>query len=271
MNAVMRRRLVAWLIAPALLMGLGLGVSGCASGRAAAFEAPAAHRAVMVGEGATLPVAEAIEPDAEMVAMLVPYEQGVAPMRERVATNAQLLERGRGGGAAGAWLADVMLDRARVKTGNPVVLSVANAGGVRDSLPAGDVSREKIHAVMPFDNSLVVYDLDAEEFQRLLDFLADRAPYFPVGGGVVQRMAVHQPAVLLVDGAPYEPGPSNLVTTNSYLAGGGDDARLFVEFGEHEDLKDFLRDLMVEWAQELDARGDVITMPANVPRYNVVE
>jgi len=268
----MRQGLLRWLAGSSLAFAV-LAASSCARTDAAlvAVDAPSAHgQTALVGDGQPLGVGAGIEPDAEMAALLAPFEEGVAPLRVRVATNAQTLERGTGGGAAGAWLADVMLDRAKKMTGADIVMAITNAGGVRAPLPEGDVTRETLYAVMPFDNSLVIYDLDAEQFQELLEFLADRAPYFPVAGGIVDRLTLHQGALFIIDGEAYEPGESNMIATHNFLAGGGDNAQLFVDFGEYLDLEIFLRELMVEWAEELDARGEVITMPDNVPRYNVI-
>lgn len=260
-----------------LLMAAGCGVShGPARGAGATASAPEAAAPVYDAweRIEERPSRLAVDPDeitadADMAAFLVPYTEGIAHLREQIVHNAQTLTRSRGdGGPAGDWLADVMRDRAERVMGREVRFAIANAGGVRADLSEGPVTTEDLFQVMPFDNTLVVYELSPEDMARFAEFLATRGGYFPLSGGVLEKRG-DEPARFLVDGEVWQPDGPTLVATNSYIAGGGDDADIFATFPEPTDSETFIRDMMVDWAQELAAQGGEITMPENRPRYRL--
>lgn len=263
------------VLAPALCLLL---VAGCASPRtigaadvpvAAAPEAPAAPLAPPAPAGSEAAhVALEVQPggpvDAAMAELLAPYTEGLASVREPIGFSEVLLERA---GAAGDWLADVTRDRASVLMGEPVDLALANSGGVRADLPQGPLTAEDLMQVMPFDNHLVVYRLSPGELRRLEEFLARRPGSFPLSGGVISG-GPGGPQ-LLVDGEPIRDGREYLLATNSFVADGGQNARIMMTFQRRMDSDSLIRDLLIDYIRELDADGGVVTMPADLPRYRL--
>ena len=121
---------------------------------------------------------------------------------------------------AGSWITDVM----RARTGADVALH--NRGGTRTSLLAGPVTRRDLFELCPFDNHLVTITLTGAELWSCFERALGSARSGLDASGVVLTVAVveRRPklAAIAVGGEPLERGRSYRVTTNSFLAGGGD-------------------------------------------------
>lgn len=127
----------------------------------------------------------------------------------------------------GSWICDAMLRR----TGADVAFH--NRGGTRADIEAGPVTRRAIFEVLPFDNELVTMTLLGSELEgivretlttrrRGLDWAGLEVDLSQVdgdpeeGGGAVELLGVRVAGVALDPEAEYR------VTTNSFLADGGD-------------------------------------------------
>jgi 2',3'-cyclic-nucleotide 2'-phosphodiesterase (5'-nucleotidase family) len=75
----------------------------------------------------------------------------------------------------GNFVADGML--AKAKTINPnTVIALQNGGGVRVTLPAGDITLANVFQVLPFGNSLAIMDLKGTEIKEALEIGVKTAP-----------------------------------------------------------------------------------------------
>lgn len=112
-------------------------------------------------------------------------------------------------------------------------LALYNSGGIRDNLPPGWITVERIHAMFPFSNNLVTYSLTGKEITDLFaGKLVPGTNAFPQFYG----MDIHAWAdplrpeeapvivgVLDARGRPLEPEQTYIVAMNSYMACGGDE------------------------------------------------
>ncbi len=75
----------------------------------------------------------------------------------------------------GNFVADGML--AKAKTLNPnTVIALQNGGGVRVTLPAGNITLADVFKVLPFGNALGIMDLTGAEIKEALEFSVKDAP-----------------------------------------------------------------------------------------------
>ncbi len=75
----------------------------------------------------------------------------------------------------GNFIADGML--AKAKTINPdTSIALQNGGGVRVTLPAGDITLANVFTVLPFGNSLAIMDLKGSEIKEALEIGVKTAP-----------------------------------------------------------------------------------------------
>lgn len=81
----------------------------------------------------------------------------------------ELRKGGVGAGSLGNFVTDGILAESRAKLGNSVVLAVTNAGGLRKSAIAeGELRQRDIFELLPFENSLVEFDLTGAQLLTLL-------------------------------------------------------------------------------------------------------
>ena len=84
-------------------------------------------------------------------------------------TGGELRKGGIGAGSLGNFVTDGILAEARAKAGNSIVLAVTNAGGLRKSaIPEGDLRQRDIFELLPFENTLVEFDLTGTQVMTLL-------------------------------------------------------------------------------------------------------
>jgi len=104
-------------------------------------------------------------------------------------------------------------------------LSLWNSGGIRDSLPDGDVRYRDVLKVFPFGSTLVTLDLSGTDLTRLL---AQAFGKTPGSGGYPQLAGVElqgRGGVLesvRIGGKPIDPSRRYRLVSNSFLASGGD-------------------------------------------------
>ncbi len=163
----------------------------------------------------------------------------------------------------GNFVADVI----RLRTGADI--GVMNAGGMRASLPAGDVTVGDIMRVLPFENRLVVASMSGTQVRALLDRAARRIGKGGFGhfSGVRYVVRGDRAAEIYVGGrpgaggAPLDANRIYRIATIDFVAEGGDglmpsrDSILFEETNTRLDeaASEFLRD-HPEYRFEKDGR-----------------
>jgi 5'-nucleotidase len=125
-----------------------------------------------------------------------------------------------------------MLDKLGA-TGSPADIALMNGGGVRISIPEGDITVGTVFSMMPFNNTLFVLKLTGKEVRTALETgVARGGGAFPYVGGLrfaadmnqPEGSRVHAVEVLGREGSwqSLVPHRTYSVVTNSYLASGGD-------------------------------------------------
>ncbi len=103
--------------------------------------------------------------------------------------------------------------------------AVVNAGGVRDSLPAGKITYKDVLTVHPFGNTIAVVDLSGKE---VMDYLGAIAKISKGSGGFPQfagiRLVIDANVVVqaTVAGKAIDPNGKYRVALNNFVAAGGD-------------------------------------------------
>ncbi|UJH71647.1 bifunctional UDP-sugar hydrolase/5'-nucleotidase [Ornithinimicrobium sp. INDO-MA30-4] len=129
-------------------------------------------------------------------------------------------------------------------------IAFMNVGGVRSSLPAGDITYADAYAVMPFGNLLVSIDMTGQDVKDVLEqqFVEDRSRQtlaLGVSEGFSYTWDASQPvgskvSGMELNGTPLVLGDTYRVATLSFLAEGGDQFTAFTNgtnlLGGPEDL-----------------------------------
>lgn len=120
------------------------------------------------------------------------------------------------------WVADMAFEMTVNQSGMNVDLAIMNKGGIRQSMPKGDVSEGLIGAMFPFNNKLVVIDVNGEELLEAFEVMAKRG-----GDAVSSNVKVLYKKDGTVEAATVRGMAVNRakiyrIATLDYLAHGGD-------------------------------------------------
>jgi len=157
------------------------------------------------------------------------------------------------------FFADVMLVRSRSIPGVDTARLVAlfNYGGLRTSIPRGEVRVGNIYEVMPFENQLVFVRLKGSELQTVLDDLAGKGGTpasgirFEIANKKAENIVVHQQAL--------DTSQIYTIATSDYLASGGDKFFTVDSPKEYTNTYLLLRDILIDHCKTLYKQNKTIS------------
>ena len=106
------------------------------------------------------------------------YKLGLdAQMNQIVSVTSEAMMSGRPESLLSNYIADAMLAIGNEfckenKLGYGVDLSIINNGGLRTSLPKGEITTGKLYELLPFENKLVIVGMKGSDLQNVLKYLA---------------------------------------------------------------------------------------------------
>lgn len=200
--------------------------------------------------------------DQEMLALMAPYRAEVAKLSEPilVASEEMSISTPRRERPIVSLVADIMREEASRMTGEPVDVAIMNAGGVRATLAAGPVSYQTIVTILPFDNSIVIFDMTGEELWTVMQEVAGRR--FTVGLSGMEIHADKEARLqrVIIGGEPLDRKRRYSFATIDYLADGGENYDVLKNL-EYVSTGIFLRDAALEYVRRLAAEGRSLDPP----------
>lgn len=145
-------------------------------------------------------------------------------------------------------------------TGNAAAkadMSITNFGGIRASMPAGDVTSFDIISIFPFDNKLMVLDLEGKYVRELMENFAKRGRVEAMGG-VRLKIDKNKLVECTVAGEPIDDSRMYKVVTIDFLLGGGDSVYALKYAAKVEDCGVFMRNVVIDYIKKLTADGKLI-------------
>ena len=192
-----------------------------------------------------------------MEAWLAPYKFKVdSVMNNVLGTSSRDMKAGDI--ASQNWLCDAVMEMLPEISGIKKIDGVImNKGGIRQSMPKGNVSEGLMGSMFPFDNRFMVLEVKGSDLLEALRVMATR------GGDAVSKEFMVEytgtndnPRITSakLNGKKINPNKNYLIGTIDYLANGGDHmdalgkgARVFIDtvpYGEH--MKDYIKKLTRE-------------------------
>ena len=135
-------------------------------------------------------------------------------------------------------------------------VAIFNKGGLRNSLPKGNVTMGNIFELMPFDNQVVLLKLSGAQFKDMCNTIAEKGG-IPVGGmrmTIKDKLAVN----VTVKGKAMDDTKDYWVVTSDYLANGGDNYIFFKNAKERRSMNILLRDMLVNYCNHITAQGKTL-------------
>ncbi|MDP6418915.1 MAG: bifunctional UDP-sugar hydrolase/5'-nucleotidase [Candidatus Krumholzibacteria bacterium] len=123
-------------------------------------------------------------------------------------------------------------------------IGLQNVGGYRTFLKEGDLRREDLFTLLPFDNHIMRLRFRGDQIQTLFNFIASglNSHRFGQTSGIEYRIHEGQARDIRIDGQKLDPAKDYLLATLDFLYGGGDGFTLLQEALEAETLDIFSRD-----------------------------
>ena len=191
-------------------------------------------------------------PDAETAEMvnkrIAEAEQG---MDEVIGTSEVDLTRGgEGETRMGDLVCDSMLEEVHAD------FSFTNLGGIRDEIPAGPITPRSVFRVLPFGNTLTVFEMNGRMLKEIIEArVSDGHHGLYIGGGRIvynkNRPDYDRVTYFTVGGKPWDPNHIYRVVTSDFLAAGNSGLYMLPLVPESEKMPSSttMRDATVHYIQ----------------------
>lgn len=207
---------------------------------------------------------EAFPPDPEIAAMLQPYvDEANESLKDVVMTATETFEFGNRLSryqetSLGNLTCDAIVHYLGT-TGVTVDFALMNGGGIRAELPKGDVTKEDIMTMLPFENYVYVIGMKGSDLIEFFDFVAT----IPQGAGAFAQVSKEvrytityddgggKISDLTIGGQPIDPNRVYRMATNDYLAGGGDGYTVLTRNNDSFNTSMLLSDVVIDYVQTL--------------------
>lgn len=134
--------------------------------------------------------------------------------------------------------------------------ALMNFGGIRTEMPKGNVSKYDILSIFPFDNYLVIEEMDGDKVRMLMEFFAKTR------GQVMSNVCLHidgdSVKECLIGGEPLDDNRKYVVATIDFLYQGGDNLYPLKYSNWMVDTRKKMMDIFIEYIQNLTAQGKKI-------------
>ncbi|MBS1637923.1 MAG: 5'-nucleotidase C-terminal domain-containing protein [Bacteroidetes bacterium] len=198
--------------------------------------------------------------DSSLYKSIAPYKQSLEKEMSQVLIQSEgAFTKGDGENSLGNFAADAILFETKKWLGKDSAMAdvvILNKGGLRNSLPKGNITVNHMFELMPFENEVVLLKLSAEQFSVMIHKMAEKGAV-PMAG---IRMLVNNntPAETYVHGEPYNPTKPYYVITSDYLANGGDSYSFFSNPLERKATGIKVRDMFINYCKDLNAAGKTL-------------
>jgi 2',3'-cyclic-nucleotide 2'-phosphodiesterase (5'-nucleotidase family) len=194
--------------------------------------------------------------DSALVRLITPYgNQLKATMGKIIGVSERGLYKKQPESEIGNFMADAMKELAQIKFGKKVDAAFVNYGGVRSYIAKGNVTVGQIFELMPFDNLVVLQEINGTVLQQFLDKTALDGGW-PLSGltmTIKDKRAVN----VMIAGKPLDAKATYLIANSDYVANGGSDCNMLKGIAQ-ENRGYLLRDALLDYSLASTAKGKTI-------------
>lgn len=210
--------------------------------------------------------------DSMVESMIKPYRDSIEhDMSTLIAISSAPLVKGKPESKLTNLVSDILLDSGITYCLNQNLnirpdAAYVNYGGLRASLPQGEITVERIFELMPFENEIVLIKISGESFKRMAERIAARG-----GEGVAgMKLGIKDGKVssLTTGGKVIDPAASYWLVTNDYIANGGDQMSMFSNPVERINTKLKIRDVLIQALSDRYKRDGIIDVKEDGRIFN---
>ena len=198
--------------------------------------------------------------------LLLGVQDEMAPLKEVVARSENGMISARPESALSNFLADNLARDVEEITGRRVDVAISNFGGIRTSVPKGDVLLDDIKSMLPFKNYCTYLSLSGKRLRKIFEQMAEDGPQCVSGARIVVEDGKLKS--VLIGGRPLDDARAYGVATIDFLVDGGDGYKLAAGALEMIITEKTVGEAVLEDVRALTAEGK--TLDYNTDRRFVV-
>ncbi|MBL7937305.1 MAG: 5'-nucleotidase C-terminal domain-containing protein [Bacteroidia bacterium] len=191
--------------------------------------------------------------DSAVYKTILPYKKTHdEQMYAVIAKSEDALVKGDVESTLGNFFCDAVIYETKKLLGKDSMLldvAVFNKGGLRNSLPKGNITIGNIFELMPFDNELVMLKLSGSQFKDMCYKIVEKGG-IPIGG-MRLIMKGSEPTNITVNGKAFDETKDYWVVTSDYLANGGDSYNFFKNPKERKAMNVLLRNIIINYCEDI--------------------
>lgn len=202
-----------------------------------------------------------ITPDPEVEAMVSTYRRQLeAEMNQIIGFLEHEMPKGRPGQTLmGNFICDLLLDAVNRSVDTQADLAILNFGGLRlNSLPYGNITVGHIYELLPFENYVVVLDIEGKVMEEWIHNIASSGGW-PVSKNIELKLKKEGDNTVVenvtIHNQPLNHDKIYKVVTVDYVANGGDKAKLLVDLPRYN-TEVLMRDMILHEIEAKVKKGE---------------
>ena len=211
-------------------------------------------------------------PDSSIIKLVEPYKSDLEEDMSRViAISTKAMFKRKPESSLTNFLSDLLLTEGqnycnKQNFGFEPQMAYVNYGGIRSSLPKGNITVGNIYELMPFENEMVIVELSGKDLNFLAERIADR------GGdgvsGITLGIKDGELTLFEIEGKELEKDKNYFLVTNDYIAAGGDGMKAFNNKKKYIKSGLKIRDLIIQNLEQSHQNGIKINAQEDGRIYN---
>lgn len=206
-----------------------------------------------------LPITSNLDNTDSITSFITPYRNRINTVLDSTlsyVTNDLVKDDGNRNTSAGNFMADAVFELAnpifKSRTDKEIDFVVLNHGGIRSIISKGKVNTRTAYQIMPFENNIVVVEMNGSSVKNLLNFLAKSGRAHPVANTKLKLDNQDNFLETEINGAPFDENRTYYVATNDYLVQGGDDMGFFKNRTSVTNLDYLVRNAIIDYFKKTD-------------------
>lgn len=193
--------------------------------------------------------------DDEIKNIIEPYKVEMdAKMNQVLGILPEDLKKDRLNSNMGNWFCDALHYTAQKHFDGHIDFAIQNNGGFRlPFLGKGPITTRNIYELMPFDNKLVILELNSDIMLQLADHFAEDGGW-PISKGLSFRIDDDKAADIMISGKAFNTLASYYVAMPDYVANGGGGCGFLKDIPQ-TDTGLYIRDAIIEYLNDMASQN----------------
>ncbi len=191
--------------------------------------------------------------------VIAPYRNRIDQILDSVLAYAPMAISKTDGGLnspAGNLMADIVMQEVNpvftARTGKQIDFVLLNFGGIRSIISPGDITERTAYEIMPFENSVVIAELDGKAIRAMVSFLIKSNVPHPIAGIQIIVDKNKSLQAVNIQGKPFDENRTYYVATSNYLVTGGDNMDFLKGYISLTDSDYLIRNTLIDHFKKVD-------------------